>query len=650
MKTLKFSILDFIHKHRMVVFSLILAGWVWFCYGFAIRLPFFFDDLPIMTWVARHSWIDMIISHENAYFRPLVFLIYKWGQIFPIGIRQVVLHAVNLVVLWLNLILVLRIVYLCEQRFEVAFLSAVLYGGLPFLIEPIPWVTALPHPLVTLLTLLATYTALLAEHSAKTRYWYLSLFFTLLAPLAHENGAVAGIIVGGMMVVQFGTGIIQRRWHYLGTALMLNIVVILGRKFLPGVHTVSSIRGLPFLFSNFMYFLHGLLYPFGRIVGFTVQKYALHDFSLLMVFAAFLATIVGVLVYRTRQFRWIGRSLWWWLVAAIPAMISLDYGALFGGARLYSFSGIGIAMFWAGIVVEASQQLKRSVFRLMTIIGLSAIILTQSVSYLRHVQVLYDALDDLYKSILFTVEDKALEPFGFVNVPAALIWQERYFALLTDDVIFVPWSYSNLAEFVEVNSEWRAVSAATSRSLFSETDPFWLTQGPWLEGGEMRNFVIEHATNRLGHFDPKVKQYFLRDLGNVFPNEAPPFSKLAYYENGMILERVNIRPFNTADQWEIELFWWAPGPLDATVFLHVCDVSGAVISQADGVMLGGTMVLEALHPGDRVRDVRYVTLPEGAAAPFSVFVGLYRDAERFPAYVDGVRAPDDAVFVGQIRP
>ncbi len=59
------------------------------------------------------------------------------------------------------------------------------------------------------------------------------------------------------------------------------------------------------------------------------------------------------------------------------------------------------------------------------------------------------------------------------------------------------------------------------------------------------------------------------------------------------------------------------------------------------------MVLEALHPGDRVRDVRYVTLPEGAAAPFSVFVGLYRDAERFPAYVDGVRAPDDAVLVGQ---
>lgn len=626
------------------------GGWVWFCYGFAVGLPFFFDDLPIMTWVARHSWLDMVFSHENAYYRPLVFFVYKWGQLFPMGVRQPILHMVNLLLLWLSMVLILKIVNLCERRFDVAFLSAALFGGLPFLSESIPWITALPHPLVTFLALFATYMALRGEYANRSYYWVISLIAIALAPLAHENGAVVGVLVSGVVVLQFGVSVVRRRWLLLGLGVLLNGVLVLSRAFLPGVHTVDNVKGLSGFFPNFMYFLHGLLYPLGPIVGWLVRERQWHDFTLLGLFAVLLAMVIGLLVYQSRRWRWIARALWWWLIAAVPSIVSLDYGSLFISKRLYTLSGVGITMFWAAFLIEFAERLVSRRLRTVLVVGLTALLLTQNIGYVRHIQFLYETLDVLYAEVLVTVEDDQAGPFGFVNVPAALIWQDQVYALLADDVIFVPWSYSNLSEFIEVNFSRRQVHVATSRPLFSETEPFWLTQGLWLEGGEMRQFVVEQQTNRLGRFDARTQQFFLEDMGNVFPGMEVGANSLAYYEEGMVLERASIRLTDGADRWQIVLDWWSPGPQDATVFLHVRTAAGAVIAQADGPMLGGTMILQALHPGDRVRDVRYVTLPEGATGPFTVHVGLYRDAYRFPAFVDEVRVLDDAVFVGEFGP
>ncbi len=635
-------------RYKMPLCAFLFAVWVWGWYGFTVRLPFFFDDLPIMTWVANHSWLDMIFSHENAYYRPLVFLIYKWGQLFPMGLRQPILHTINPLLLWLDMVLILKVVYLCEQRFDAAFLSAFLFGGFPFLMEPVPWVTALPHLLVTFLALFAIYTALLGEFTYRLHYWVVSLVTIALAPLAHENGAVVGVLVGGLVVMRFGVNVLRRRWLFLFIGVALNSALILSRLLLPGVYAIVDVKGIPDIFSNSMYFLHGLLYPLGPIIGSLVRNQQWHDFTLLGVCAVLLSVVVAVLVYKKRYGAWVVRSLWWWLVASAPSIVSLDYGSLFVGKRFYTFPGVGITMFWAMCLIQIVENFAPRRIRITLIAILSALLLTQSAYYLQHIRSLYDILDGVYAEVLTTVEDEQRGPFGFINIPAALIWQNQVYALVKDDVIFVPQSYSNLSEFIEVNYSNRRVDVASSQALFRKTEPLAWVQGEWLTDIEMREFVMKHQITRVARFEMPTRRFVLEDIGNVFPDAEASMTPVARFESGVVLEYCNVNPTDVAERWQIILGWWTPAPQDATVFVHVRDANGVVVTQADGPLLDGTVAFSALQPGDEIRDVRYVTLPANVAGPFSVFVGLYRDVYRFPAFVAGMRVPDDSVWVGQI--
>ncbi|MEA3308542.1 MAG: hypothetical protein U9Q70_03395, partial [Chloroflexota bacterium] len=183
--------------HHGLVSALSLGLLVWFCYHFALHLPFFHDDLPIISWLQQHNWRDIWLTQENNYYRPLAFSIYKLGLLFPLGIRQIVLHAVNLILLWWGAVLVRQIVMHCERHAGRALLAGALFVIFPFFAESVPWITALSHPLVVTLILLSAYAALKATATGRSSYWGLSLLATALAPLAHESGAVCGVIVGG---------------------------------------------------------------------------------------------------------------------------------------------------------------------------------------------------------------------------------------------------------------------------------------------------------------------------------------------------------------------------------------------------------------------------------------------------------------------
>jgi hypothetical protein len=100
----------------------------------------------------------------------------------------------------------------------------------------------------------------------------------------------------------------------------------------------------------------------------------------------------------------------------------------------------------------------------------------------------------------------------------------------------------------------------------------------------------------------------------------------------------------------LTLEWQARGPVPATVFLHVLDPGGQLVTQADGPALGGLLPLSQWQAGDRIQDIRYVTLPVDGEGPYTVHVGLYNGQGRLPAFVDGERTPDDAPQVGVLVP
>ena len=67
------------------------------------------------------------------------------------------------------------------------------------------------------------------------------------------------------------------------------------------------------------------------------------------------------------------------------------------------------------------------------------------------------------------------------------------------------------------------------------------------------------------------------------------------------------------------------------MFVHALDVDGRLVGQADGMLASGRLPTSVLEAGDRVMDVRRVSLDaEGSAT--RALVGLYRapDGPRLP--------------------
>ncbi len=641
----------FWREHFERAITALLAALTLFCYGFALRIPFFHDDLPIMTWLRRHGWRDIWFSQENGYYRPLAFTVYKAGTWLPLGARQVALHAVNVALLWASGVLIALLVRRSIGERVRAALAGVLLVIFPFLVEGIPWITALSHPLVLTLTLLATYAALRADDENSSTWWAVSLTATALAPLAHESGAITGVIVGGVWLLTRGfRPAPARRLALTGGGVLLNVAAVLARFFIPGAHTLAQMQGLQDLPQNFMYFLQGLLYPVAPFVQVLVTQGG-HDFTLLSLAAVPVAALVLLLVRRGDDGRWVLASLWWWVFGALPAAASLRYGGLFVGARLYTLASAGIVMFWAGLIIEVRWRVCPRLIGQLLACAMALLLIGQNVAYLRHARRLYDLLDGIYAQVLDAAEEEAHAPLGFVNVPSALTWEARVYPLVTDNVVFVPGDYTNILEFIQVNVGWGEAHAATYGPLYVETDPTWLGLGPWLEGEALRTFVLEHETLWLGRYDRERAQFVLDRVGHVTAETDPTTEEIpqVHFEGGSMLLSTSVH-VQGGGRWQLALEWQAAGPVDGTIFVHVVDQNGVLVAQDDGAALGGLFPLHLWREEERVHDLRYVTLPDGGAGPYSVRVGLYNDAGRFPAFVGRERSPDDAPTVSVFSP
>jgi hypothetical protein len=657
-------------KHYIWIGVVASGGLVLVCYGFALGLPFFFDDLPIMTWLSHHGWVDIWTrSSENSYYRPLAFTVYKLGLLLPVGTRQVVLHAVSLLVHWMGALLIMRIVELCDHSSKRAVLAAILFAVFPFLFLAIPWVTALSHPLVTMLTLLAVYAALRAERDgaflhirsgryaalrvrsgrSAARWWGISLLATALAPFAHESGPVCGFIVGGVVLVQYGIrgglhSFERRRFIGVSLGILLNVVAVLLRSRIPGVGDIELV-GLDDWFQNTMFFLHGLLYPVAPIIGRLVHRWGWHDFTLVGLTAALFALLLVWLARRSGDWRWVVRNLWWWAWGALPAAAALKYGDLFISPRLHALAAAGVTMLWAGVIIELGK-LVRSMWRRRLVWGLLAgAIVAQNVAFLNHQRTLYTTLNHVHQQVLLAAEDRENEPLGYVNVPAWLAYRDRTYALVTEGVEFVP-PYSNLSEFIQVNVGWRAADGVMFTPVLQETEQVFGFRGAGLSWEEMRQFAVDHRTVWLTTYQDG--QFVLKHVGSI-ERDLPLGNKpLVRFEGGPVIETVAVQRAQE-DDWAVALTWVASGPVDGEIFLHVRDANDDVVAQADGPALGGTVPIWIWQPGDRILDERYFSLPQDRG-PYTVQVGIYNAQGRFPAFLDNVRAADGAATIATILP
>jgi hypothetical protein len=616
------------------------------CYGFALRLPFFFDDLPVMRGIDQHGWIDIwAAASGRAYYRPLTFTVYKLGLLLPKGTQQIVLHAVSLLTYWGSAVLVMQVVKLLGKSPRQALLASILFVVFPFMFLAVPWITCMPHHLATILTLLAVYAALRAEGNGTPGWWAVSLLATTAAPFAHESGLVCGMIVGGIVMLRYGMHAGRRRIVAAILGVMLNVGTLLLRNYIPNLKGAQLI-GLQDWLQNTMFFLHGLLYPIAPLIGRLVHRYSANDFTLIKISTASLCFLLIWLARRSRDWRLIACSLWWWACAALPAAVSFRYGGLYIAPRLYALSSVGIVMLWAHVIIELGNLVRNVWGRRLVWVLLAGIIVVQNTAFIYRERSLFVTLNNVYQRILEAAEDKANAPLGFVNVPVYLAWPDKTYALIQETVTFIP-PYASIGEFIEVNEAWRASDTVVYSPVLQDAEQVFTARGPGLDWEQMRQFAITHQMVWLTRYDEG--QFVLNHVGTIQADALRlATDPLVQFENGPVIESATAQ--RTQDgRWAVTITWLAPGPVDGEIFVHVLDADNNLAAQADGPALGGMVPPWIWRSGDRIHDVRYIALPKNGG-PYTVQVGVYDSDGRFPAFADGVRCPDDAAPVVTITP
>lgn len=627
---------------------LISGALVAVCYGFALRLPFYFDDLPVFSWLSDRSLVELWTkASDNGYYRPLTFTVYMLGHLFPVGTQQVLLHGANVLLHWLNAILVMLVVRRTEDGKQVpltGMVAAALYAVFPFLFRAVPWVTAMPHLFVVTLTLLAAYAALRAEPQGQVGWWLLSILATALAPFAHESGLVCGTIVGGLIWIRYGIFRWRRvAWVVLGG--VLNVGTLLLRMQLPGMGALE-LDGLNSWFANTMFFLHGLAYPVGPAIGWLVHQRGWHDHTLVIVAAIALAATLTWLAVRTKRWHWIAGALWWWFWGSLPAGITFGYLGLINSPRFYALAAVGIVALWARILILLGQLSRRRWGEVLIWGSLTAAIVGPNLSYLMAEQGVHQQLLGVYQQILDAAIEAAEKPLGFVNVPAWLAPRGQTYALSKDGVIALP-LYTNIREFIGINGmPNRADNVMFVHTLY-DPEPFYFGyHGDWPDWGQMRQFAVGHGSVWLTRYADG--RFVLLPVGSIRASTEPSGDvPCGEFEGGLTLESASAQEVGPG-HWALTLDWMASEPVEGNVFVHVVDENGALVLQADGAALGGMVPLEIWQPGDRVHDVRHFFLPE-QGGPYTVLVGIFDASGRFAASVDGIRAADDAVLVATIE-
>ncbi|HEY8476462.1 MAG TPA: glycosyltransferase family 39 protein [Chloroflexota bacterium] len=250
---------------------------------------------------------------------------------------------------------------------------------------------------------------------------------------------------------------------------------------------------------------------------------------------------------------------------------------------------------------------------------------------------------------------------------------------------------------LEVEFVWRARRPidrnwAVSVSLRGEGDAVLAQVESWPQGGRAPTTAWPpgaivrdryRLTPRWEGSDPFLAQVWL----GVYDPTAPGGPALPITDaqgrslgTGTVIGHVSVRPAHQAD-WrpsrrvdarfgdavrllgydlalapsgaEITLYWQAIAnvPESYTVFAHLLDRSGALVSQHDGLPRGGLYPTSAWEAGEVVRDRRVLALPDGAEGSYRIHVGLYKleTGQRLPAYdARGVRAPEDALLLATL--
>lgn len=626
-------------------------------YRHALGFAYFNDDpTGHFAWMEGRSLLQFFTSSaEYGYYRPVVFAVLRLSEslfgnaIFPHNpvadhVLLWLLHGANAALVWL---LARRL----SDGAAFAWVAALVFVATPFSYEAVAYVASLTHPLLVfwLLAALLLYERGLgraeeqANGGARGRrgggYRLLALVALTLGLLTHENGLVIfPALVGFDWVARPRSSPGERvraLWPFV-----VPPVLFVGLWLAVPKNSDQGLNGLREIAANTVHFLQTLVYPL-----LPVLRLDSGDLGWLVMAAAVVVAVMGLLAWRAGAWRLWAFALGWLALSAAPALLFLGPAYVYGSPRLSYLPAIGVGMLWAMPVLWLRNRVssaRSGFYAIVCALYLLALVLPP----LPFIHCQLDFYDEASRFARGMAVSAAAAPAGrevvFVNAPfffsstaARPDGCPSPYPWTPVGAVLIP-PYAHARDFVRFNG---GPDRAATGVTYAGFGPGWRTFGPEIDGSTLR----DHAAADSTYVFSLLEGAFV-DLSAAWqPSAADASEPLAAF--GDMLALTDARTTLNADWLNVTLDWRVEGttgtPLAA--FVHIYDATGAVAVQDDGPPGGGLAPPELWRPGDALRDERHIDLSSLPSGSYRVVVGVYQTADvaRLAAEANGQSLSDD---------
>jgi hypothetical protein len=630
-------------------------------YRFALQLPLFWDDIFQFVWLDQTQLSQVLTSPVSGlnYFRPLAFLAWKALRLAAGRFDPFSLHLLNVLLHVLNACLLAGIVarMLPERRALSGLASGIVFLLFPFDFQAVAPVNSLMHPLHAALILAGVWTFLLSDAPRRGGLRILSALLAGAAILAHENGALAALLITLTALCRTPRKPLKRIVLDVAPFWIAALIFFVVWRSAPRSGDPLTLNGLFSLtesrIQNAAYFLQAFAFPVSWLA--TPLKQALHlqndSLAIACVSLPVVALWFGLAIGARRG----GNATWsvgWFALAAAPAILMLPFSYTLESPRLVYLASIGAAVFWAlPLSYLRSTPLKNALN-----LGIAGAVVIASSAwgglYIQRRAALYTQLGEAITQVHSELE---LNP--------SCAQGQRSGTLLVN---YPDWFFVAHSEYLVGHDGLTTLSTGETMGdlytiNFGQTRAFSVTSLPDIQpaGAVYRSMgephTLESLQTLLRQYGPVLvnaaaqKGVEMRFAGCLLAERQPvPATYQARLGDELVLRGVALHTDTQQGDLRVTLDWQAlaPAAQDTTIFVQVLDANGALAAQADGYPLLRTSPPRLWQAGDVWRDVRTLHVPATLMqGGYRILVGAYlTDGGQRLAATDaqGERLADDA--------
>ncbi len=213
----------------------------------------------------------------------------------------------------------------------------------------------------------------------------------------------------------------------------------------------------------------------------------------------------------------------------------------------------------------------------------------------------------------------------FIDVPELYTYREQELPLGWYGVMVAPW-HNRLGAATNLQADkanW-VIDPAHAQQVKDRARSQLEFHGQALPPDQLQTAIL--SATQVFRVEAPQGELNLFQIGQIEHTATSPESAVASWPNKIRLISATLE--SDAGAPVLHLDWFIGGPIDpnVTVFVHILDEAGQVMTQADGDLIGGYVPIGLWQKNDRIQERRVIALPVEPGGHYHIVLGLYNRA------------------------